>query len=326
MTKVCFGCGSKLQSEDVEKNGYIPAKRLKDSHYCQRCFKIIHYGMEFNSSTPKETTAILRALNQGEKVVVFLIDFLNINMPVVELFRKIKQSKLLLVSKCDIIPKSIKEERIIDFIRRYYSITEPIKMISSYHHDDVEALTKYFIKNNIHEAYIVGLSNAGKSTLVNKLIEVNHANMAEMTTSYLPNTTLDFIRIQITKELLIIDSPGFVIPSINNQTLFKKNNIKQYLKPKTYQMKANETLKVEDMYFNFSEDTSVTLYMANALEVSKYYKPIEFELQTALKGNVDLIISGLGFLTVKDVCRLKTANIPAELMEVRESIFGDYRE
>lgn len=326
MNKICFGCGSKLQSEDKIKDGYIPDIKLKTGDYCQRCFKIIHYGMQSKSSTPKETNIILRSINKDDKFVIFMADFLTINSEVINIFNQIKSNKVLLISKCDIFLKSIKEVHIKTFLRNYYQVKSDIKLVSSVNNYGVESLTNYLRQRNIHDAYIVGLSNSGKSTLINKLIDINKSNMKMITTSYIPNTTLDFIRIKINDNLTVIDSPGFIINTIQDDIITSKNNFKVFLKPKTFQMKQGETLEIAGMYLNFSEDTSITLYLINDLKVRKYYKEVEFDHSTVINNNIDLIISGLGFINIKNRCLIKTANIKPNLLETRISVFGEYYE
>ncbi|NLL02404.1 MAG: hypothetical protein GX265_05235, partial [Mollicutes bacterium] len=199
---------------------------------------------------------------------------------------------------------------------------EDIKLISSLNNYGVEALTDYLEDREIDYIYFVGLTNSGKSSLINKLIELNDTNLNQLTTSYIPNTTLDFIRIKIKDNLTVIDSPGFIIDTIQDDLILKKYNLKVCLKPKTFQMKTGETLEIENMYFNFSDDTSVTLYMANDLRVRKYYKPVTYEYRIDIGYESDLIVSGLGFLNIKKSCVVRVANIKANLIEVRSSILG----
>ncbi len=322
MNRICFGCGVKLQSNDENKEGYIPEDKKESGQYCQRCFKIIHYGMQSKSSTPKETDTIIDIINNDNKFVVFLVDFLSINTKVFDIYQKINKPKLLVISKCDLILKSIRRERIISFIRNYYQIEDDIKLISSLNNYGVEALTDYLEEKKVESVYFVGLTNSGKSSLINKLIELNDSNLNLVTTSYVPNTTLDFIRIKINNNLTVIDSPGFIIDTIQDDLILKKYNLRVCLKPKTFQMKAGETLEIENMYFNFSEDTSITLYIANDLRVRKYFKPVTYEYRIDIGYDSDLIVSGLGFLNVKKSCVVRVANIKANLIEVRNSILG----
>ena len=58
--------------------------------------------------------------------VYFLIDFLNINSETINKFESIKVPKTLIISKLDIIPKSIKDNTIINWLKEEYSITEEI--------------------------------------------------------------------------------------------------------------------------------------------------------------------------------------------------------
>ena len=43
-SKKCVGCGSVLQSVDVDKEGFVKLNVFDKSEYCERCFKIKHYG------------------------------------------------------------------------------------------------------------------------------------------------------------------------------------------------------------------------------------------------------------------------------------------
>ena len=324
MTRICYGCGSKLQKENADLAGYIPPEKFRLSAYCQRCYRIMHYGMQFKTDTPKEIKSIVKSINADNKHVVFLVDFLSIDTKVIDIFNQINQKKLLIISKSDIIPKSIKENMIKAFLVSFYHISTDIRFVSSHNKYGVESLLNYFKKNKINETYIVGLSNSGKSTLVNKLIEECSSSMKKITTSEHSNTTLDFIRIQLKEDLLIIDSPGFILPTLAIPQ--KPARVKTILKPKTFQMRAGETIKIENMYINFNEETSITLYMHNNLNVSKYYKEVEYDYQTSVHFEVDLIISGLGFINIKNKCNITTSGINPELIEKRESIFGEVYE
>ena len=97
MSKVCFGCGVKLQSVDKDKLGYIPEKKIDSAEYCMRCFRMIHYGENVEVTTPKEAKEIIKKINKDVRFVIFLVDFLNINKEVIDIFKSIKKEKVLVI-------------------------------------------------------------------------------------------------------------------------------------------------------------------------------------------------------------------------------------
>ena len=73
------------------------------------------------------------------------------------------------------------------------------------------------LKDGINIIY--GKNEAGKSTLINKLIARYSLSCEEVTCSMYPNTTLDNIYIKLNDELTLVDTPG----------LFNEKSIVNYL-------------------------------------------------------------------------------------------------
>lgn len=321
MNKICFGCGAKLQSNNKEENGYIPATKINDSSYCMRCFRLMHYGENKGNQTPKTINEILYLVNKDNKHTIFMVDFLSLSDKVLDIYNKITGKKLLLISKIDIIPKSIKLENIKKYMTNKYNINE-VKFISSTNNFGVISLLNYLNEGNIKTSYILGLSNSGKSTLLNKIIDITDSKLSKITTSHNKNTTLDFIRLNINDDLTLIDSPGFIIDCYNENT--KDNKL---IKPITYQVKSGETLKINDFYLNFNNSTNITIYSNYSLVSKKYYKDnIDYDYSIKVNDDTDLIIQGLGFINIKDTTDIKISNLNQNLIELRESIFGSKNE
>lgn len=316
MSKICFGCGAKLQYSNKDAKGYVPENKLNDAKYCMRCFKLMHYGVNINDTVPKRVEEILYLVNSDDKFTIFMCDFLSLSDKIINIYNKIKGKKLLLVSKIDVIPKDIKIDNIRKYIMNNYKVNN-VRFVSSVNGYGIDSLINYLITNNIRESYILGETNSGKSTLINNILDAFDSKLTKTTISSSKNTTLDFIRLNVNNNLTIIDSPGFVTDSYEVNCPIKK-----IIKPLTYQMKEGEVLKIDKFYIKFSVSTSITVYSCYDLEIKKYYKDdISFTYNEKINSNSDIVIYGLGFINVKNECTIGVSNIDSSLLEFRESVF-----
>ena len=316
MSRICFGCGAKLQYSNKDAKGYVPENKLNDAKYCMRCFKLMHYGVNINDTVPKRVEEILYLVNSDDKFTIFMCDFLSLSDKIINIYNKIKGKKLLLISKIDVIPKDIKIDNIRKYIMNNYKVNN-VRFVSSVNGYGIDSLINYLITNNIRESYILGETNSGKSTLINNILDAFDSKLTKTTISSSKNTTLDFIRLNVNNNLTIIDSPGFVTDSYEVNCPLKK-----VIKPLTYQMKDGEVLKIDKFYLKFSIATSITIYSAYELEIKKYYKnDISFTYNEKINSNCDVVIYGLGFINVKNECNIGVSNIDSSLLEFRESVF-----
>ena len=316
MSRICFGCGAKLQYSNKDAKGYVPENKLNDAKYCMRCFKLMHYGVNINDTVPKRVEEILYLVNSDDKFTIFMCDFLSLSDKIINIYNKIKGKKLLLISKIDVIPKDIKIDNIRKYIMNNYKVNN-VRFVSSVNGYGIDSLINYLITNNIRESYILGETNSGKSTLINNILDAFDSKLTKTTISSSKNTTLDFIRLNVNNNLTIIDSPGFVTDSYEVNCPLKK-----VIKPLTYQMKDGEVLKIDKFYLKFSIATSITIYSAYELEIKKYYKDdISFTYNEKINSNSDVVIYDLGFINVKNECTICVSNIDSSLLEFRESVF-----
>ena len=313
MIKICYGCGVKLQSEKEGKEGYIPLNKIENSSYCKRCFQLMHYGKTTIEDVPKENKTIISAVNNAKESAVFLIDFLNINSEVINLFKDIKCPKVLVISKIDALPFTIKQNNLINFIKEYYEIKDDVKVVSSNKNIGLDSLFNYLYDKNFKTVYILGLSNSGKSTLINKIIKNYNINKNTITTSKVPNTTREFIRVKIDDYLTLIDTPGFVINSLNY--LYEKK-----INEKIFQMKKSEILKIDNLFLKFHEDTNINLYLPTVVNVKKHFKEENFNESIEIEKDTDLVIKGLGFICFKNKSNISISNISKDLIELRKSV------
>ena len=321
----CIGCGIKLQTNNPKQLGYTPKN---DATYCERCFRLKNYNeykeVELNNINNK----ILEKINKDMYLTIFLVDILNINNETIGTYNKIKAPKILVISKKDIIPSSIKEEAITAFLKRVYNITEDIYYLSSRKKYNINKIVDLIKNSNSQKAYIVGYTNSGKSTFINSITSIIKGESL-ITTSSIPNTTLDYIKIKI-DDITIIDTPGFTMDNIiyegKEYDLIKKVNPKSYIKPITIQTKENTGILIENkIYLKLNNQNSITFYLSNALIIEKVYKDRLTNKEKVLinvPDNSDVVIKGLGFANIKKSCKLQINSSYKELIEVRKSLFN----
>lgn len=319
----CLGCGTLIQNKDKNSLGYSPKE---DAKYCERCFRVKNYNESKLVELPKNNMDIIKEINKKANFVLFIIDILNITEEVINTFKEIKKEKVLVINKVDTFPKSLRKESVRNHLKNYYGINSRVIFASANKGLGLNEIKNIILENNY--TYLVGFTNSGKSSLINAL-KKDMGELETITTSIVPNTTIEFIKIRL-NENVIIDSPGFnynsSIYNDNNLSLIKKTNMKNNINPITYQIKENDKVLIEDMIrIDSLNKNSFTFYMSNNLKVKKVYKNCLEELSSKtyeLTENKDLIIKGLGFINIKKPGTIKIYISDTNLIEIRDSVIG----
>ena len=317
MTKRCIGCGAVLQNTDKTKNGYTPKLENK---YCMRCFRLTNYNDLTETITEKDNEKIIATINKNSCYSFFLIDATNITQEAVDIYQSIKTRKSLLLTKVDLLPNNISVSNYINKFKSTYYIKEEVYPLSSVKKVNTSKILKIMDELNLKKAYILGCTNAGKSTLINTML-----NKATITTSRIPNTTLDFINMYI-EDKVLTDTPGFITtttPFITDKKYYKKIDYKKRIKPITYQTKEETNVVLENIYrlSNFNIN-SVTTYFNNNIEIKRDFKNNEDCFSVNVMDNTDIVIKDLGFINVKKACTVKISKNLENLVEFRPSLIG----
>ena len=299
----CIGCGAVLQNSDVSKEGYIK----NNGNLCERCFRIKHYN-EYKqvSKTNEDFIPILKDINNTKDLVVLVLDLFNLPENLDIITNNINNPILLVLTKRDILPKSIYDENIFKYIDNYklnYVDKIIISSLKNYNFDLLlEKINKYKKSKNV---YVVGFTNAGKSTMINHLIK-HYSNLdLEITTSILTSTTLNTIEVPLLDDLTLLDTPGIlesgnIIDYLDN-SLIKKIIPKKEIKPITYQIKNKQTILIDSICNMEVSNTNLTIYMSNSLNIKRVYKEINNYNKRKIvidKKNTDIVILGLGFIRI----------------------------
>ena len=306
----CTGCGAYLQVDDPKNQGYTVSL---EHTLCNRCFRINNYN-EYQKieKTNNEFIPILKKINETKSLVLLVVDILNINKDLNFITKYLNNDIILVLTKRDTIPYKVNNQKLLDYDYGIKCVDKVI--ISSNKNLGLDELyEKIYQYKKDKNVYIVGYSNVGKSTLINKLI-YNYSDINQtITTSMLPSTTIDSIEIPFNDELTIIDTPGIIESgNIINEVepeILKKIMCKKEIKPITYQVKDKQTLTIENIILIESSNNNFTFYMSNNLKIDRKYKELNKEKlkEYTLRINEfnDIVILGLGFIKTTNAETIK---------------------
>ena len=310
MNKKCLGCGVELQDENMLLDGYTVNL---ENDLCQRCFRLKNYGeYQATTKTNEEYQQILEAVGKTKDLVVYVTDVLNVEQDLYDIRKFLPNKILLVLNKRDVIPKSVKDEKLIQYFKDKYDFFNDIVVVSCEKNMNIDHLLnriKFFQVTK--QVYVVGHTNAGKSSLINKLIKNYSDSKQELTISPLPSTTLNLINIEINDYLTIIDTPGLIdegsITNYVDNELLKIITPKKEIKTKTNQLRRGQSIIIGDLVridYVDGEKNSFTLYISNDIKTKRIISSRHDDLKNLAKRtyqlpfNQDIVIKGLGFIKV----------------------------
>jgi len=307
--KKCLGCGVLLQDENILMPGYTTNL---ENDFCQRCFRIKNYGeYQLVTNNNVEYMKMLEAVGKTNDLVLYITDLINLEKDF-DVIRNIIPNKMILVlNKRDVLPKSVKEEKLVDYFKNYdifFDEIIPVSTINNYNMDYLLKRIKYYQTSK--NVYVVGRTNAGKSSVINNIIRNYSENADSLTSSPLPSTTLNTLSIVVNDYLTLIDTPGLIDSGsiINNLPieLVKKISPKKEIKPRIYQLRAGQGIIINDLVrIDYLEGirNSFAVFVSNELKIERINinntKLTDLNKSTYdVKYDNDLVVSGLGFVKI----------------------------
>ena len=331
MTKECLGCGSVLQTIAPKEEGFVKSSVLSKADYCERCFKIKHYG-EYSVLDKKiDTDGIIRNINSDNLAsVAILIEALNINDNIKKYIKRFKNKKYILITKKDILPKSLKEKKLIEYIKNNVCDTENIMCISSVKNYNIDNFLNKIKEDNVNRLYIVGFTNSGKSTFINHLLTSQMKNPT-ITTSAIPNTTASYITIKLDNKITIVDTPGFIDSNAVYNFIDYNKTIKLYpkkeIRVKTFQIRSGYSIVINDILRidNLGKCNSFSFYMSDKLRYEKVkFKNEKLKILPSISIETnectDVLVNGLGFIRITKPGEFKIYALDEKMISIRKSM------
>ena len=320
MTKKCIGCGAELTLE----KGKLGHTKNIESDLCMRCFNIKNYNKYEKVDHLEEINTIIKEVKASNDIVIFVVDVFNLSNKIKEIVDYLNNNVILCITKYDLV--DIDESKILNYLNINTLGTIVISSKNNYNLDNLMELIEENKKSN--NVYLVGYTNAGKSTLINKIIKNYSNNNYELTTSVLPSTTLNFVKVNVNDNLTLIDTPGIIVSNIIDyldEEEIKKVIPKKKIKPQIYQIKTEQTIMVDNFLgIKIKPYNTVVFYGADGLKYTRYYNDIETSLKIKkikVSDNSELIVNGFGIIKIKKQTEVQLylqGNID---IEIRKALF-----
>ena len=288
----CSGCGSRIQSDDINKPGYISEELLKskskDELICQRCFRIKNYSESFPYQVSnKEFHQVVDKIKDEDVLLVVIVDIFDFSgsfvVPPDDL--KLNKDILLVGNKVDLLPKNVKKKKIHQWLNimlknNGLNAIDSV-LVSAKYGDNFDELMRliYKYKGN-RDVYIIGSSNTGKSKIINQILRRYLGAASDIVTeSISPSTTLGLIGFNLLDGSTIYDTPGVINKHQYMHYLTRKSYKMTYpqkeVKPLVFQLNENQTLffgglaRIDIVSGETCDVINVVTYFSNRLNIHR---------------------------------------------------------
>ena len=216
MTKNCIGCGVELQNQDASLEGYTPKEINKsEDMYCQRCFQLKHYGKyTLNKMTREDYKKEVSELLDKVKLVIPVFDIIHFegsfDVDILDILRE--KDSIIVINKLDLIPTDKHPSEVANWVKNRLAeegiAPLDIAIVSTkngYGINGIYKKIKHFYPNGV-EGMVIGVTNVGKSSIINRLVGKKIA-----TVSKYPGTTLKNVLNMIPyTNIGLYDTPGLI--------------------------------------------------------------------------------------------------------------------
>ena len=342
MKNRCEGCGIKIQTVNPKMPGYINSDvylKNPDNFLCERCHNLKHYNKFTEVKIDeKKFYENVGEISKTDALIVYLVDGFDLEGTLIDNINELfpKNKILMIVNKFDLFLSSTKPGKVRKYMMDIFEDknihVSSLMLASTKSEKDVRKIYSEILRlKGKEDVYVFGMTNVGKSSLINELVKINTEVKGNITISNMPSTTLDIIKVSLPDKTYLYDMPGIInnhqVTYYLDKDTLNKVLPKKYVKPKTYQLNSGQTLFVSGFaYFNYLEgekasfvanfsndliihrtklENSLDFYEKHKDDILLYPKENEREKlgkmvshKFIIEGDKEIAISGLGFLGV----------------------------
>lgn len=301
--RTCPGCGALFQQDTPDGPGYLPSSAIAAGDpLCQRCYRIRHYGEFSRIAVPSVVyRAQISHISSEPGLVLYVLDVFDLAGSIVRgLADALGRSVVwAVVNKVDLLPRDVRPDTLSTWVRTSLASSgiqvERVLFVSGQTGTGVPELATAMAQSGRDPIYAVGMSNVGKSTLLNRLVHTLGAQddaagtvdpvdgqdqRDPFTASRIPGTTLGLAWRQANtaggESRTIVDTPGLLEFDRMTDHLcgdcLKVAVPQARLRPRVYQLDAGQSLWLGGFArfdFESGEHQPVVCYVSNALTVHR---------------------------------------------------------
>ena len=224
----CGGCGAFLHCTNNSIPGYMPAEKFKSlekkdllREVCQRCEFLETYNISLDVNVATDHYAsIISEIHQKPGIVLVMIDLLDFPASIWPNIIKLigyKRKIYIVGNKVDLLPKDSVGylDRVLNSLKSTLNIAGITHPIHYHHVCLISAKTGYGVEplitklfqdsNGTEDIWLLGCTNAGKSTLFNALLQSDLCQtrgndlIQRATTSLWPGTTMNLLKFPLAR-------------------------------------------------------------------------------------------------------------------------------
>lgn len=275
MEKYCKGCGTLMQFECPDALGYSPKK---EADYCQRCFRLTHYGDQSLSRVQGiDEEKMMKQVGSMNALIVWVADCFDFEASLLNNLNRhfYKQDVLMIATKRDLLPETLAQDKFERFLKGRLK-EEGIQLVDLIttgqgKYEQREKILEVIQKHRKgRDVVIMGKANAGKSTLINKLFK-----QPVLTVSRYPGTTLELHALEF-EDFKIYDAPGLrnessLLLEVNEKDL-KQIVPSKAVRPSVYQIYENQSFAIGGLCrvdVECEGNASVVFYCSSELNIHR---------------------------------------------------------